>query len=166
METILIFKPKKENINFHGEWVFQIGAMCYGVMCRKKDNKVMITYNINPDNLHPDHFDRITQEEVPSTIYKMFQQKLSKDIEWTDTTMINLTKNKGLLNVLFNFAEDMKTKGTSELPDAQEYTQEDSLADNKEKNRIQTTTKLNFKNTKKKKNKAAKIARKVTKRQK
>lgn len=140
--VIMVFIPKAVNINYHGERVFQLGAMCYGVICRKSDNKVLITYNINPENLHPDHFDRISITDVPKSIYKMFQKKLSSDIQWIDTTMMNMIKNKWALNTLFNFAEENKNLWTDEIPEAAEYSEQDAIADKKIRDQITTTNRL------------------------
>ena len=156
-----VFVPKQENVNYHGEWIFQLGVMCYGVICRKKDNKVLITYNINADNLHPDHFDIVFYEDVPKGIYKMLQQKLAKDIEWVDTTMINLINNKKMLSEIFNFAETTQSLGKEDEYEVLPYTDDDQRSDAAIRQGIQTTTKLNLWQKKaRNKSKLAKKARK------
>jgi hypothetical protein len=54
----------------------------------------MITYNINPDGLHPDHFVECVEAFVPAKIYEMLQKKLSSDIMRLDNMMNNLIANK------------------------------------------------------------------------
>jgi hypothetical protein len=118
-ETIIeVIKPKNVNINYHGEWIVKYGQLCYGLVLRKKDNKVLITYNINPQDLHEDFFESIEQKDLPKSVYKLFQQKISKDMERLDTTMINLVNNKKVLNMFFSFAEEMKVDGSGEFPEA------------------------------------------------
>lgn len=57
--------PTKLNINYLGERVLRLGALCYGISVRGADNKVMVTYNINPDGLHPDHFFECPTTMIP-----------------------------------------------------------------------------------------------------
>lgn len=162
-EKIIIFRPKEINVNYHWEWIIQIGSLCYGIVCRKKDNKTKITYNIDPDKVSPDFFDIITPSEVPASIFKMFQLKLNADIQRVDTMMTNLIWNKKFLWELFNFAESNKDLGTPELPEALPYTEEDSIADERAREQIKVTGKLpraSKKSQKKAKIKQQKQARK------
>lgn len=135
--------------------------MCYGIISRKKDNKVLITYNINSENLHPDHFDMVFYEDVPKGIYKMLQQKLAKDIEWVDTTMLNLINNKKMLSTIFNFAEETQLLGKEDEFEVLAYTEEDAKAEQDLRKNIPTTNKLSMaQQHKRAKSKAAKKARK------
>ena len=135
--------------------------MCYGVISRKKDNKVLITYNINPENLHPDHFDLVFYEDVPKGIYKMLQQKLANDIGWIDTTMMNMINNKKMLSGIFNFAENTQALGKDDEFEVLEYTEADAKADQDMRKNIPTTNKLNMSQQHKRaKSKAARKARK------
>lgn len=111
----------------------------------------MFTYNINPEHIHEDYFDKIDETQIPKSVYRLFQQKLSSDIGWADRTMMNIVNNKKILSSFFNFAEEMKEQGSDELADACEYTEQDAIEDNKNKQMIQTTNKLNMKPNKKKK---------------
>jgi len=92
--TITCYMPRKLNINYLGERVLKLGALCYGISVRGSDHKVMITYNINPDGLHEDHFFECANSMVPAKVYEMFQKKLSTDIMRLDNMMLNLTTNK------------------------------------------------------------------------
>jgi len=130
VSEIACYMPNELNINYLGEWVVKIGNLCYWISVRGKDNKVMITYNIDPDGLHPDHFTECSNDMVPWKILDMFQKKLSTDIMRLDSMMNNLITNKGMLNRLFNFAETNKTSNTKELAyEVSEYTEEDAHKD-------------------------------------
>jgi len=126
---IKVYIPTKQNINYHGERVFVIGAMVYWISVRKSDNKAMITYNLAPDQIMEEHFKLATKDDVPKRIYQLFQKKLDADIGRLDNMMTNLIKNKGILNIMFNFVEDMKVNWADWLEDAEEYTSEDALKD-------------------------------------
>jgi len=129
LNTIKAFIPKKLNISRHGEWIFQIGTLCYGVSCRKTDNKMLITYNIDPNGLHPDFFSPVDVSEIPARVFELFQQKLSTDIMRLDNMMNNLIMNKSIVGKLFNFAEQNKTNGVEGMEKAQAYSDEDAQKD-------------------------------------
>lgn len=129
IEDIIVYLPKKLNKNFFGEWIFAIWALCYGVSCRKADNKMMITYNIDPDSVNENFFEKIDVSAVPARVYELFQQKLSSDIARLDNMMTNLVMNKNLVNKLFNFAEQNKTNWVEWFEDAQPYSQSDAEKD-------------------------------------
>jgi len=56
--------------------------------------KVKITYNINPENIHPDHFDECETKDVPEKIFEMLMKKVNADISRLDSMMTNIVKNK------------------------------------------------------------------------
>ena len=128
-KNVHVFVPKKINLNYYGEWIFTIGGICYGMMCRKSDDKMLVTYNIDPDWLHEDHFSEIEPLCVPRKVYDLFQQKLSADIMRMDNMMTNLVHNKESVGKMFNYAEDYKTRAADGMEQALPYTEEDALKD-------------------------------------
>lgn len=136
-KKIECYVPKKLNINFLGEWIVKIETLCYGISVRAADKKVMITYNINPQDLHKDHFEQIEYTDVPKKIWDMFQKKLSADIMRLDSMMNNLVINKGHINRLFNFAEEQRELSTTEFDhEITEYSEVDALADKKKEHML------------------------------
>jgi len=129
LDTITAFVPKKLNVNRNGEWIFKIGTLCYGISCRKNDNKMMITYNIDPAWLHPDFFLPYDMSLIPARVFELFQQKLSTDIMRLDSMMNNLVLNKTAIGKLFKFAEQNKNNGVAGMEEAQAYSDEDAHKD-------------------------------------
>jgi len=69
-----------------------------------------VTYNINPDGVHPDYFTEIDAYSVPKRVYELLQMKLSTDIGRLDNMMTNIVNNKSVIGKLFNYVEGMKIK--------------------------------------------------------
>lgn len=130
-EDVEVYKPIKDNINYHGEWIFKLGWLCYWAVASKKDNKLKITYNIDPANLHPDFFVLISETIVPKKVYELFKQKVFADIARLDSTMYNIVQNKSVLSTLTKFVDENITKGTDVLSELEVYTQADAEADQK-----------------------------------
>jgi len=165
-ENVHAFVPNKINLNYHGERIFVLGPLCYGMICRKDNNKLQVTYNINPDGVHPDYFTEIDAYSVPKRVYELLQMKLSTDIGRLDNMMTNIVNNKSVIGKLFNYVEGMKIKWSEWLEQAMPYTEEDAQKDKqieilKARNH---TSRLPQRKTKRSKAKAAKIKRKKTRR--
>lgn len=131
LEDIEVYKPIQDNINYHWEWVFKIGGLVYGAVASKKDNKVRITYNIDPANLHPDYFVLISETIVPKKVYELLKQKVYSDIARLDNMMYNLVQNKSVLSMFTKFIGKNMQLGTDDLLELEEYTQADAEADKK-----------------------------------
>ena len=130
-EDVEVYKPIKDNINYHWERIFKLGGLCYGAVASKEDNKLKITYNIDPDNLHPDYFVLISEKIVPKKVYELFKQKVYADIARLDSMMYNIVKNKSMLSTLTKFVDENIENGTEDLTELEAYTQEDAEADRK-----------------------------------
>ena len=130
-EDVEVYKPIKDNINYHGEWIFKLGGLAYGAVASKKDNKLKITYNIDPNNLHPDYFVLISETIVPKKVYELFKQKVYADIARLDSMMYNIVQNKSMLSTLTKFVDENKDGGVDTLEDLEVYTQADAEADEK-----------------------------------
>lgn len=128
-EDIVIYKPKTKNINFAGEWLMRLGGFVYGIIIPEATKKVKVTYNIEPDNIHVDHFDEVWSDDIPQKVYEMVMKKVNADISRIDSMMYNIIKNKEFLSLFFSYAEANKTNGNTELDDVQEYTEEDAQKD-------------------------------------
>lgn len=128
-DDIVVYKPKTKNINFLGEWVLKLGWFVYGIVIPESIKKVKITYNIDPDNLHPDHFDITDSSDIPERVYEMVMKKVNADISRLDSMMYNIIKNKEFLWHFFSYAESNKTNGNKELAYVKEYTEEDAQKD-------------------------------------
>lgn len=163
IDDLEIYRPINGNINYHGEWLFKIWQLVYGIMVRKTDNKMLVTYNIDPDNINSEYFMLIDESLVPSKVYKLFMQKLNTDIARLDSMMFNLIKNKSLLSLLFNFSEAHKDKWADADFEIIEYTEEDANNDKKlEALKAQNQRKIMVNSMKKKnKRKAVKKSRKA-----
>jgi len=162
-DKIYAYVPKKLNLNYAWERVFVLNWLAYGMSCRKKDNKLMITYNADPYGVQSEHFIEIDPMYIPKNIYKLFQQKLSTDINRMDSMMTNLVKNKKVVWTLFNFAGQRKEDAATGMDEAEAYSEEDAMNDKKlESVKLANQQKLmRWGNTKKKKAK-----RKATKKSK
>ena len=130
-EDVEVYKPIKDNINYHGEWIFKLGGLCYGAVASKKDNKLKVTYNIDPANLHPDFFVLISEKIVPKKVYELFKQKVYADIARLDSMMYNIVQNKSMLSTLTKFVDENITNGEDVLSELEVYTQADAEADQK-----------------------------------
>lgn len=130
-EDVEVYKPIKDNINYHGEWIFKLGGLAYGAVASKKDNKLKITYNIDPANLHPDYFVLISETIVPKKVYELFKQKVYSDIARLDNMMYNIVQNKSILSTLTKFVDENIQSGTEDLWELETYTQADAEADQK-----------------------------------
>lgn len=129
VDDIKVYRPIEKNINYRGEWLFVAWAFVYWIIIPKTDNKVKITYNISPDQIHPDHYIGCDQTEVPKKVYKFFLAKVNADISRLDNMMFNLTQNKWLLSIFFNYIEKAKDSGSDEMDDVEEYTEADAAKD-------------------------------------
>jgi glutamate synthase domain-containing protein 2 len=97
----------------------------------KKDNKLKVTYNIDPANLHPDFFVLISEKIVPKKVYELFKQKVYADIARLDSMMYNIVQNKSMLSTLTKFVDENIINGTDVLSELEVYTQADAEADQK-----------------------------------
>lgn len=129
IEDIEIYKPNNANINYHGEWIMKLGAFVYGIIIRKKDNKMLVTYNIDPDNIHADHFTLIDENLVPAKVYTLLKSKIMADVARLDSMMFNIIRNKSLLSTYMNFAEKFEATGAESDYEVLEYTDQDAQAD-------------------------------------
>ena len=94
----------------------RLGGFVYGIIIPEATKKVKITYNIEPDNIHVDHFDEVWSEDIPQRVYEMVMKKVNADISRIDNMMYNIIKNKEFLSLFFSYAEANKIMNT-ELAD-------------------------------------------------
>lgn len=129
INDIEIYIPNEQNINYHWERIIKLWVFVYGIIIRKKDNKMLVTYNINPDDIHKDHFTLIDKTILPSKVYELLKKKVLSDIARIDNMMYNLVKNKWLLNTFISFTENNEWKWLDVDYDVFEYSEEDARLD-------------------------------------